>query len=1129
MPKHLATIDAFRCAVEIDHPPNPREVEIINATCRSQSLAEGIAILRNNAGHLSRDGLEMLTTCAVGLWQDQKRSDIALAVCSWALETARLLKSPQFEADILYMQIGLLLANKHFESALDACKTGSRLCEGQVILASMAAAFAEAERRVEAEKNRASLELHSCCAVCKAAFRVQDGARHLVLSWKPETMTKAAHCFNCNIVICFRCAAWEQAEEASSMGGEFAKDLRTPVCPFCSNVLGISPHKPQSALLKLQYMPPDSVSLLASPTVSLQNSDLSLIRLLFGAREMSSAVDIIRAAVNDSDSSLESRLANASGALSNSSRSEFADFLTTLARAIEWVRKKQIQPAIDTNDVFHLKPQCQAPTADSIEEQLSRVNMLLERGELARALHEIEAAAENCRAIRDDARLSRSHLIMGLIRQQTAENDRAIQEFETALRIAEHIGNDLIAAKCHGNLASCFSTSAADNIALQHSTAALRLYRKVDNDIGIGRTLNNIAAIHLKRGEPRTAITYLEEAYELKKKGKDYSGAANTIGNLASAHAELGDCDLACTLGDEAVEMARLSSSPLELARHLIHAGLFAERADREDTATERLEEAIEIYGKTRTRISDKDIRDNLTQQFRPYFEQLSRLHLSAGRISRCIEVLESFEAIGLAEFMAHPENMKLSREHPGGEFVAEFPLAPLSIQSLWSAIVPTLTAVIKFAFISQELHALLALPNRAVGDWVDVVLPAGNYDALHRMYVEPPKHGSTWGGGWFGPLHDFRAVIGGRIKQHEMTTDAFGLFARDRLINVWEPLLLEFGTRIFAPLLKTLRDSGASQILFIPTEFLNSIPLHALRWHESRGEKCVIEEFDASVSPSLRIFLQAKNRGDAKDGETLLLSDPIGDLPDARLESRIIAGITTPSRMLEGTDATFEAVEKSRVRCRILHCATHGTYDPVSATRCGIFLAAGEDSEAALGKPVAAKLRSRLVSVPDLFQRLYLQEGALVYLSCCEGGSPMPYTKGNDFVSLSAAFLAAGANTVICSQWPVDSLFAAICSVLFYLNLQNDDSIAALSSTQRFLRSATVDEICARWNHDAATGEHTCLNPEKLSLAIGKSLDTRDRPFADAYYWASFGHWGPASTTVSESIHQQQKRQPAQ
>src|SRR5262249_26586237 len=90
-----------------------------------------------------------------------------------------------------------------------------------------------------------------------------------------------------------------------------------------------------------------------------------------------------------------------------------------------------------------------------------------------------------------------------------------------------------------------------------------------------------------------------------------------------------------------------------------------------------------------------------------------------------------------------------------------------------------------------------------------------------------------------------------------------------------------------------------------------------------------------------------------------------------------------------------------------LMLCAVHGVYDPVNPYRSGLIVFSSQ-MNALPG-----------LSVADVLSQVRLPDCRLVILSACESGVSRQHA-ADEYTGLPAAFLIAGAKTVIATQWPV-------------------------------------------------------------------------------------------------------------
>jgi CHAT domain-containing protein len=144
-------------------------------------------------------------------------------------------------------------------------------------------------------------------------------------------------------------------------------------------------------------------------------------------------------------------------------------------------------------------------------------------------------------------------------------------------------------------------------------------------------------------------------------------------------------------------------------------------------------------------------------------------------------------------------------------------------------------------------------------------------------------------------------------------------------------------------------------------------------------------------------------------------------------------------TQTLSGDNATETTFHERAGQSDIIHLAAHGELNPVQPLFSRIML--GEDS-----------MNDGSLEVHEVYG-LDLRETDLVVLSACDTQLG-PLSRGDDFIGLSRAFLAAGASAVVASLWPVDDEATSFLMSCFYSNLNGGMSMAAsLSAAQKTTR----------------------------------------------------------------------------
>jgi CHAT domain-containing protein len=187
--------------------------------------------------------------------------------------------------------------------------------------------------------------------------------------------------------------------------------------------------------------------------------------------------------------------------------------------------------------------------------------------------------------------------------------------------------------------------------------------------------------------------------------------------------------------------------------------------------------------------------------------------------------------------------------------------------------------------------------------------------------------------------------------------------------------------------------------------------------------------------------------------------------------EAQFIAGLTG-GRAWVGAEPKSADLPELAQDCRWLHVACHGR-----------FL-----HDAPLDSYLETGLDDRLTA-REVAQSWRLQ-AELVTLSACQTGVSR-LLRGDEPLGLVRAFLAAGAEKVLVSQWAVADLPALLLMERFYQQLMSgQEAAAALHAAQVWLQAVIKEEVEERLV-DLPGGEGEVVEGE--------------RPFADPRHWAAF------------------------
>ena len=299
--------------------------------------------------------------------------------------------------------------------------------------------------------------------------------------------------------------------------------------------------------------------------------------------------------------------------------------------------------------------------------------------------------------------------------------------------------------------------------------------------------------------------------------------------------------------------------------------------------------------------------------------------------------------------------------------------------------------------------------------------------------------------------------------------------------------------TDIIGPLAAWCRDKGKTLAL-VGLGDVGLLPIQV---------SAVPAGLDLRLLPSaraLRLSLAGSHSEDNEVKSLLTVGDPGSDglrpLPFSGLESSVFSALFRGSRAAV-TDLsktpTLGMVEQHLSSATHLHLACHGTFRPFSPLNSVVHLKGQEVLE------VQSLLRPALK----------LTGAELVVLSACNSASAELWRTPDETIGFPAAFLAAGARTVVAAQWEVSDavtllLIYRFCRVLL---AGGSDVAGSLADAQRWLCGADTAKLV-----DAIDQILEALgDAEPRSMRLLREFQDEIReceaplPLADLKHWAGF------------------------
>jgi len=291
----------------------------------------------------------------------------------------------------------------------------------------------------------------------------------------------------------------------------------------------------------------------------------------------------------------------------------------------------------------------------------------------------------------------------------------------------------------------------------------------------------------------------------------------------------------------------------------------------------------------------------------------------------------------------------------------------------------------------------------------------------------------------------------------------------------------------------------NVTRVILIPHRFLHLLPFHAITLSDGRiwGESVSITYApSASVLDRLMRFDSTRTGVAAK---TVAVAHslsrehyPDGDQPLLfhGAEGRMLKRATC-AEILEGEQATPEAAKEAILDADYIHFACHGKFDSENALNSALKLF-----------PDAHHSKGEL-TLGEVFESVRLHHAHLVVLSACDTGLVKVQRFHDECVGFPAAFLYAGAKTVIGSLWRVPDLSTWLLMRALWYEVQAGARPAeALRRAKCQLQLLSLPEMRELISEAASEEKDPLCREAILDQRIGHG---EEHPFGSSYWWGGF------------------------
>jgi CHAT domain-containing protein/uncharacterized protein HemY len=634
----------------------------------------------------------------------------------------------------------------------------------------------------------------------------------------------------------------------------------------------------------------------------------------------------------------------------------------------------------------------------------------------------------------------------------------ALHLYRKALQKIRNYGNQRGAAEALNNIGNVYKEKGQYEKAIDRYQKSLEIKRKYGNRKGVAASLGNIGTVYRIQGKYEKALTYYRESLQIEQHIGNLRGVSTSNRNIGFIYAKQGRYEDALVQYRNALRIDKEVGDRFGILASLTKIGTVQLETARIQTATETLGRAVRLSDELRlSAISPEARRSLLSTQIGAY-RALTTAHVRSDRPDSALRTVEQARARLLADRLAGtatgdtafalPSVTELRRTLDQDEAA----LLYANAESEWP-----LTALV----VTEDTTVARELPDSTALAAIESEYPT----QLNRLRREKGPltaalDQNTSSGQ--GDTPSLAEIV--RLYRYYLTRGETGDSIRDDLARRLHGLLVE-------PVADAIADK--SELIAAPTGALGYLPVETLR--NSSGQY-LIEDTHVRYAQSLTVLRQLRDReypertrpllamggaayraegADEADGNVLaearrgstrvrtrghaatLLRDAerrieqgrspraiyeqLGygawsPLPATEGEVRRLGRIAgTRARTVTGQGASESLIRSMSADGRLrqyrrVHLATHGIAVPEAPELSALVLSqvGASDSLAATDGYLTME------EIADLDLR-----ADVAVLSACQTGLGK-IVAGEGVVSLSHAFLRAGANATLVSQWKV-------------------------------------------------------------------------------------------------------------
>ncbi len=712
-----------------------------------------------------------------------------------------------------------------------------------------------------------------------------------------------------------------------------------------------------------------------------------------------------------------------------------------------------------------------------------------DQGRPAQALARYRESLRIKREIGDRPGIAQTLNDIGVLHSRQGRYEEALVHWRESLEIRRELNDPQGIASALNNLGIAHWAQDQYGKALSRYDEALDYYREIGDRKGVARTLNNVGIIYKNQDQYEKALDRYRESLKTKRELRDPGSTAKTLNNIGAVYRHQGHYQKALRYFREALHLNREVGQRISATLNFNNVGEVCLLQGRYQAASDSLRQALRLAEQSRLSATSPEARRSLLSKQIDTYKALTAAYIRLGRPDSALRSVEQARARLLTDRLA-------------GTAAGDTTFALPPTDSLRETLGPDEAAVLYTGTGSERLLTALVvtrdttiareLPGASVQTAIKREYPA-HLNRLRReegpLSAALDKRAS--------PDQDATPSLAETIRlyryyltreqadaaiQRDLSRRFHGLLVepiREAILDKETLVTVPTGALGYLPF-ETLRDSTGRH-LAERTHVRYAQSLTVLRQLQLRNfsgrERPLLALGGASYAPDSEVqggsLLAEARRGSTRvateEQASELLRDAnrrmdrgksphqvyqkLGygrwlDLPETKNEANRLGRIAGPDvTVLTGEAASEGTVRSLNERGELseyqrVHFATHGVAVPESPELSALVLSQTLASDSLASTDGYLTMEE----IADLELR-----ADVAVLSACQSGLGK-VVAGEGVVSLSHAFLRAGANATLVSQWKVldESTRQFMTAVYERAQADNTSFAEAVTETKR-------------------------------------------------------------------------------